>query len=740
MNKQKITALIIQQDKDTSDSILKISLKHNLRLSVYSDTKQAFKTFQETKHNIVIINIEMPPESTLNLISQIRNHSKKTRCIVVSSNTDSQLLLRAIEIGVRGFHTMPIVDSKFNSLLAEVISEIQIEIDFETAEFKRLKAEREKIQSEQILEALSQATALFFRYGVSPSNIDKILKLIGKVSNSSRVNLFKNSEKSGKKFTGLVYTWARAKKFELVNKEQLREVPFEHQSISRWTGDMENRKNVLGKVADFADYERSMLEVNGVKSILSVPIYVDNTWWGFLSLDDCVEEKEWSNEEIRAMESVAYNLGAAIYRLKVERDMIRINESLENKIKERTAALEGEIAERMFADELLRDSEEKYRMIYENAINGILLIQDQKIILTSPSMVEMMERIPNLLIGKPFCDFIVKDQVKEVASYFQDSARKDIGDLRVEVLIPNKESKWLELKTTRISWDNRPAFLIFTKDISLQTKAENELIDVNKSLEKRIKKEISKVKKQQLLLMQKSKLESLGELSAGLAHEINQPLLGISMGLDNILLSTHSEGFSRPYIKSKVELLFKDIDRIKQIIEHVRTFSRSQQSIQHENVEINKLVRDALTLSKKMLQNQKIKLEIEYAQNDVLVMGNPYRIEQVILNLLSNAMHAVNERHKHASWKVPGKLIGLKILQKGSFVLIKIMDNGIGIPYDVLPNIFDPFFTTKNEEKGTGLGLSISYGIIEEMNGNILVDSVENEYTTATIKLPLYNK
>ena len=354
-------------------------------------------------------------------------------------------------------------------------------------------------------------------------------------------------------------------------------------------------------------------------------------------------------------------------------------------------------------------------------------------------MVEIMERSPKLLIGKFFGSYIVSETLKEIQkallSYEEGKRNRSL----VEVIIPNKENKWLELIITKISWDNQAAFLVFATDVSLQVKAENELKQLNKNLIQRIKQEVKQVKEQQQLLNQKSKLESLGELSAGLAHEINQPLLGISMGLDNILLAAQEDSFSPSYVSNKIDVLFKDIDRIKQIIEHVRTFSRGQKSTLKERIEVSRTISNTLILANKVVSAHYIDFSVKIPENELFVTGNPYRLEQVILNLLTNARHAVDESMKDKSVKPIGKNISLEVKYKDNFVFIAVSDNGIGISKKHISKIFDPFFTTKNEEKGTGLGLSISYGIINEMNGTIEVDSIEKQHTSITVKLPICN-
>jgi signal transduction histidine kinase len=193
------------------------------------------------------------------------------------------------------------------------------------------------------------------------------------------------------------------------------------------------------------------------------------------------------------------------------------------------------------------------------------------------------------------------------------------------------------------------------------------------------------------------------------------------------------------YIKGKINLLFKDIERIKNIIEHVRIFSRDQQKTRYEEVNVNRVFYDAMSLVRKMLEGEKISIIEDCSTNESIILGNPYQLEQVFLNLISNARHAVNEKERKLGKNGYVKQITITCNQNGNKIELKVKDNGIGIPPEILTNIFNPFFTTKSETKGTGLGLSISYGIIHDMKGDITAESVENEYTTMKISLPVYS-
>ncbi len=279
-----------------------------------------------------------------------------------------------------------------------------------------------------------------------------------------------------------------------------------------------------------------------------------------------------------------------------------------------------------------------------------------------------------------------------------------------------------------------------TKDLQHEIKekilAEDELKQLNLTLEKRVKKELKKREKQQQLLIQKSKLESMGELSAGMAHEINQPLGSISMGLDNMLFKLSVDGISQDYLVKKINALFDDIDRIRQIINHVRVFSRDQQVAAIEMVNVKDVIKNALSLVEAQYVNHNVEIDLNLGENECFTRGNKYRLEQIILNLLSNAKFAVDEKQALINDIEYRKIITINSFSDTDNVYIEIVDNGTGISPETQENIFDPFFTTKDVENGTGLGLSVTYGIVKEMKGEINVESEINKFTKMTVLLP----
>ena len=286
------------------------------------------------------------------------------------------------------------------------------------------------------------------------------------------------------------------------------------------------------------------------------------------------------------------------------------------------------------------------------------------------------------------------------------------------------------------------ALIIFTfyrlkqREVKKRIAVQLKLEILNHELEERVQQEVAKYDKQQQVVIQKSKLESLGNLAAGIAHEINQPLSAISMSMDNIINKSHRGIATSQYLDSKCQSIQEDIERIRQIIEQVRLFSRDQKDSAVEQVDVNSIVRNSIVITEPVFGKLGIKFETALCLGSPLVIGNRFKLEQVLINLMSNARDAILEKFSKHPHSVHHGIISISTFLSEENILIAVSDNGMGIAADKLKMIFDPFFTTKDPDKGTGLGLSISFGIIRDMGGTISAVSTEGESTVLTISLP----
>jgi len=229
-------------------------------------------------------------------------------------------------------------------------------------------------------------------------------------------------------------------------------------------------------------------------------------------------------------------------------------------------------------------------------------------------------------------------------------------------------------------------------------------------------------------LVQAGKLATLGELTTGVAHELNNPLnntgLFVGNAIDFIELGVPDKG---PIVRELRHAL-QQVGKATEIISHLRTFGRAA-PVSREPISVKQVIDRALALVREQLRLRQIEVMVDMGSEETVVMANPIQLEQVFINLLTNARDAVADS--------PRKAIRISSSVGPAAVEVAFADSGPGIPPGLEQRIFDPFFTTKEVGKGTGLGLSITYGIVKEHGGTISVVSRPGEGATFLIHLPL---
>ncbi len=235
------------------------------------------------------------------------------------------------------------------------------------------------------------------------------------------------------------------------------------------------------------------------------------------------------------------------------------------------------------------------------------------------------------------------------------------------------------------------------------------------------------------------RLRSLGEMATGMAHELNQPLLGVRGLAEHILIGfDRGWNISNDTIREKIQLIIKQTDRMTHVIEHARKFARGADDSNLIPVKVNEVIQSSMQLIEAQLRFRGLILHCEFAEGLPPVLANPFSLEEVILNLINNSRDAVMERIKNGTKDSPQIIVRTLKETKGQDCLVKIevIDYGVGFPKELATKIFDPFFTTKGPDKGTGLGLSISKSIVEEFCGTLDIQSTLGLGTTVTIILP----
>jgi two-component system C4-dicarboxylate transport sensor histidine kinase DctB len=245
---------------------------------------------------------------------------------------------------------------------------------------------------------------------------------------------------------------------------------------------------------------------------------------------------------------------------------------------------------------------------------------------------------------------------------------------------------------------------------------------------------------QRRLSLRADRLRSLGQMAAGIAHELNQPLVGVR-GLAEHLLVGMNRGWqlSDDRVRENLTRIVEQADRMSHIIQRVRTYARDAGKPESRPVQVNEVVQGALDMLGPQLRTRGIALDPELTESLPLVTANPMSLEEVVLNLLENAADALTETTEEGVDSAPLRiLLRTRTSRKGGQqrVQIQVTDRGVGIPEDLLPKVFEPFFTTKGQDRGTGLGLAICKGLVEQVGGTIGIESEVGRGTTVTVSLP----
>jgi signal transduction histidine kinase len=233
-----------------------------------------------------------------------------------------------------------------------------------------------------------------------------------------------------------------------------------------------------------------------------------------------------------------------------------------------------------------------------------------------------------------------------------------------------------------------------------------------------------------------SHLASLGELAAGVAHEINNPINGI-INYSQLLKNTLKPKSKEHEITGRI---IKEGNRIAVIVKNLLTFVRDDQNSK-EPVRVKDLIFETLALIETQLKKDGVMLKVDIPEDLPDIIASPNQIEQVFLNIISNARHALNDKYSGSRGDKILKILGETMTSgRNTYVRTTFYDTGPGIASDIMDKVFLPFYTTKNPETGTGLGLSISHGIIRDHGGKIRINSAEGEFTRLIIDLPVPRK
>ncbi len=423
-------------------------------------------------------------------------------------------------------------------------------------------------------------------------------------------------------------------------------------------------------------------------------------------------DRKWLGSATSPRVSLLHVTGAILACLVAILLLAAWNRTLRKSVERKTAELKKEMTLTSEQAGKLRASEENYRLLVENAGDGIVIIHDGRVLFVNPGATRIVGVRQEDVVGTSFLEVIHPEDRERIQGYHVRRMRGEEVPSRYEfrAVTASGETIWVQATVVPTVWEGMDVALSFLRDITQQKKLEEELI-------------------------QSRKMEAIGRLAGGVAHDFNN-LLSVIIGYSHLLLSRPGSG--APFSK-EIDEIRRAADRAADLTRQLLAFSRKQ-LLQPRVVSLNDIV-TGMTNSLRRLVREDIELTscLEGGLPPVLV--DPVQVEQVILNLAVNARDAMPHGGK--------LIIGTKAvdlpesfarehphLVPGGYVELYVSDTGIGMEKGIIPKIFEPFFTTKEQGKGTGLGLASVEGIVSQSRGHVSVESEPGRGTTFRILLP----
>ena len=667
-----LRVLIVEDSEDDA-----LFLLHELRKGGYTVTSERVDTapamsaaLEKQAWDVVIADYVMPYFSAPNALILLKGKGIDLPFIVVSGKIGEDIAVATMKAGAHDY----IMKGNLKRLVPAVERELREAVERQERRWAE-ESIRRRLKFEKTVSDISSRFVGIFDIDDA---INASLTDMGRFSRSSRAYVFLIREDGT--MMDNAHEWCAegvSPQIDNLKKLPVAEFPWWMKKLHK--GEVIRIEDVSKMPAE-AKSERKVLERQQIKSLLALPLTVGGKPGGFVGFDNFMGPGTWGDDDLALLRVASEIMGNALERKSVE--------------------------------ESLKQSEHNYRVLFRSTLDGMFVIdaETMKAVLANQAAAKVYGfDSAEAAVGVNPLDFVYpedKDRVTRII--VEDMFQRDLRRI-IEFRSMTKSGReiWISAIGTKTEYQGRLAGLLSIRDITARKQAEAE----KQRLE------------EQLHLS--SRLAAVGELSAGIAHELNNPLAAIK-GFAQLLIGGDDLGET---VKKDLEAICMEAQRATKITQDLLSFARRHEP-EKRLISINEALAKSLDLCSYQMKVNDIELSVEFDPDLPKTMADFFQMQEVFVNIIVNAEQAMAEAH------AKGKLC-VKTQRVGEMIQIIFTDDGPGIADENLKRIFDPFFTTKEVGKGTGLGLSICYGLIEGHGGHIYAKSRFGEGATFVIDVPV---
>ena len=542
-----------------------------------------------------------------------------------------------------------------------------------------------------LLKAVSQASAVLANASQFEEGVTECLRLIGTAMDVDRAYIFEGHPNTKTRAFSLTQRaeWCKVGVSAQLDNEATHDLPIETE-VPRWYESFLAGRPIRSRIEDLPVDECAVLEGQGIRALLAVPILLEGSLWGIIGFDDCTYGCDWEDDEVEVLVCLAAALGGFIARLRATR--------------------------------ALRKSEAFHRSIVENSRDVVFTLDRRgRFQYVSPAWEEIHGTTPEEAIGTSFADVIHPDDVAHCWERIRYRMANPDDARSIDYRVLHADGTY-RYNSTRASFmpteDGSDANLVgVAGDVTERQLRENELV--------RLAEALAQARDEALAAS-----EAKGRFLATMSHELRTPLNGV-IGTTSLMLDLELSAEAREL----VETIHASGETLVRVINDILDFSKIEAGrleIERTPVEVPDLVNDVVALYRGHANSRGLRLSALGPRGCPAVLADPVRLKQILGNLVSNALKFTQEGSVRVAW-------GVRWEGEEALILFDVSDTGIGIPDDRLQRIFAPFDqgdpTVQRRFGGTGLGLAISHRLVELMGGGIGVHSQPNVGSTFSVQI-----